>query len=98
MTTTVTSAAAWLPLRMDLPWAPVHLRRSHGVGTLGISPARAPSQIGMKKPTTAMLWATPRVTTVVMSRGAWAKRRMTSLSTSAPNSGPPIRAIGSTTR
>ena len=58
----------------------------------------APIQIGMKNPTAPNPWATPSVTTVVMSRGDRAKRRMIRMSTKPANSGPPITAIGSTMR
>ena len=97
-TTTDSRAATWLPVRMGLPWAFLITHRSHGVGTSDISPARAPSQMGMKNPMAARPVATARVTTERMSRGEREKRRMMVMSTSTATRGPPIRAMGATSR
>ena len=58
------------PRRLD------HRRRS----------ARSPNQTGRKKPRTAKVCARPIVTTVTIRRGLLAKRRITTMSVSAPTS------------
>ncbi len=75
----------------------LNLNDLNGVGTKEIGCPPLPSQIGIFSDRKARPWDTPIVTTVRISRGDFAKRRITRRSTSPPITAPPKTAIGKAT-